>query len=95
MRYKDSVEDRVHEILSLRLANIRNMFGQIPDTLEDVWIWAALHEEEKAKEVIDELPERHPFEMKYDRIENIDWESCSRVLDSLTQLEVEERLVKI
>jgi hypothetical protein len=87
MRYVGSVEDRVHQLLSSRLENIRNMFGQIPDTLEDVWIWAALHEEEKAKRVIDELPERHPFEMKYDRIENIDWESCNRVLDSLTQLE--------
>ncbi len=82
MRYKGSVEDRVHQLLSQRLENIRNMFGQIPDTLEDVWIWAALREEERAKEVIDELPDRHPFEMKYDRIEHVDWESCSRVLDS-------------
>lgn len=88
MRYKGSVEDRVHQLLSARLENIRNMFGQIPDTLEDVWVWAALREEERAKEVIDELPERHPFEMKYNRIENIDWESCNRVLDSLSQLEV-------
>jgi len=88
MRYKGSVEDRVHQLLSQRLENIRNMFGQIPDTLEDVWVWAALREEERAKEVIDELPERHPFEMKYDRIENIDWESCSRVLDSVSQIEV-------
>jgi len=87
MRYKGSVEDRVHQLLSARLENIRNMFGQIPDTLEDVWVWAALREEERAKEIIDELPERHPFEMKYNRIENIDWESCNRVLDSLSQLE--------
>lgn len=88
MRYKDSVEDRVHQLLSQRLENIRNMFGQIPDTLEDVWIWAALREEERAKEVIDELPDRHPFEMRYDRIEHVDWESCSRVLDFMSQLEV-------
>ena len=87
MRYMGSVEDRVHQLLSSRLENIRNMFGQIPDTLEDVWVWAALHEEEEAKRVIDELPERHPFEMKYDRIENIDWESCNRVLDSVSQIE--------
>jgi len=87
MRYKGSVEDRVHQLLSQRLENIRNMFGQIPDILEDVWVWAALHEEERAKQIIDELPDRHPFEMKYDRIENIDWESCSRVLDCQSQLE--------
>jgi len=88
MRYKGSVEDRVHQLLSERLANIRNMFGQIPDTLEDVWVWAALREEEQAKQVIDEVPRRHPFEMKYDRIENVEWESCSRVLDSLSQIDL-------
>ena len=26
--------------------------------------------------------------MKYDRIENVDWESCSRVLDTASQMEV-------
>jgi superfamily II DNA/RNA helicase len=38
MRYADSVEDRVHDLLSERLENIANLFGQIPDILEDVWI---------------------------------------------------------
>ena len=45
MRYRGSVEDRVHQLLSERLVNIRNMFGQIPDTLEDVWVAAALRDE--------------------------------------------------
>jgi ERCC4-related helicase len=88
MRYKGSVEDRVHQLLSERLENIRNMFGQIPDTLEDVWVAAALRDEKEAKRVIDAVPKRHPFEMRYDRIENVDWESCSRVLDAASQLEV-------
>ncbi|RLB89053.1 MAG: helicase SNF2, partial [Deltaproteobacteria bacterium] len=42
MRYKDSVEDRVHDLLSSRLQNIYALFGQIPDVLEDVWIAVAL-----------------------------------------------------
>lgn len=88
MRYKGSVEDRVHELLSSRLANIMDMFGQVPDTLEDVWVLAALHQEEQARQVIDAVPEKHPFEMRYDRIEAVDWESCSRVLDSMSQIEV-------
>lgn len=87
MRYRGSVEDRLYRLLSERLANIRNMFGQILDTLEDVWVAAALQDEEEAKRVIDAVPKRHPFEMRYDRIENVDWESCSRVLDSASQLE--------
>ena len=88
MRYKGSVEDRVHQLLSERLENIRNMFGQIPDTLEDVWVAAALRDEEEAKKIINAVPKRHPFEMRYDRVENVDWESCSRVLDSMSQLEL-------
>lgn len=88
MRYRDSVEDRVHELLSGRLEGIRDLFGQIPDTLEDVWVLTALREEERALEIIDEVPERHPFELRYDRIEPVDWESCGLVLDTQDQLEV-------
>jgi SNF2 family DNA or RNA helicase len=83
MRYKDSVEDRVHSILSERLENIYGMFGQIPDVLEDVWINVAVNEIEKAKQLIDAIPKKHPFEIRYqENIGNIDWESCSEVLDN-------------
>ena len=81
MRYLGSIEDRVHELLSQRLENIMGMFGQIPDVLEDVWVEVALGNIEKAKQVINGVPERHPFEMKYDKVENIDWESCEVVLN--------------
>jgi hypothetical protein len=86
MRYRGSVEDRVHQLLSSRLHAIRDMFGQLPDTLEDVWVAVALHDEQKAREVIDQVPPAHPFEMRYDRIEPLDWESCSTVLHSRSQL---------
>ena len=38
MRYANSVEDRVRRLLSERLENISRLFGQLPDTLEDVWV---------------------------------------------------------
>ena len=41
----------------------------------------------EARRVIDAVPKRHPFEMRYDRIENVDWETCSRVLDATSQVE--------
>lgn len=82
MRYKDSVEDRVHSLLSERLANIYAMFGQIPDILEDVWVHVALNEIEEAKKKIDAIPKQHPFELKYNKIDKVDWESCAKVLDS-------------
>ncbi len=83
MRYKDSVEDRVHDLLSERLENINSMFGQIPDILEDVWVDVALNNIEDAKKTIDAVPPQHPFEMRYDiPIEPIHWESCTKVLDA-------------
>lgn len=83
MRYKDSVEDRVHDLLSERLENINSMFGQIPDVLEDVWVDVALSNIEDARKTIDAVPPQHPFEVRYDiAIEPIHWESCVKVLDA-------------
>ena len=61
MRYKGSVEDRVHSLLSERLENIHGMFGQIPDVLQDVWIDVALNDIEEAQRKIDAVPKTHPF----------------------------------
>jgi len=82
LRYKDSVEDRVHSLLSERFKSIHGVFGQLPDVLEDVWVDIALKDEEKAKQRLNEVPEKHPFENRYNnKIDKIDWESCSKVLD--------------
>ncbi len=81
MRYSGSVEDRVHQLLSERLESIHQMFGQIPDILEDVWIDIATGEEERARKTINAIPQKHPFEFKYHRMDKIAWELCGRVLD--------------
>lgn len=83
MRYKDSVEDKVHTVLSARLKNIKDMFGQIPDTLEDVWIDVALNNIEEAKERIDKVPDQNPFTIKYETKIPVteDWEASTFVLD--------------
>lgn len=83
MRYKGSVEDRVHEMLSERLQNISSIFGQLPDVLEDVWVQVALNNKAEAERIIDAIPKQHPFELKYEKqaIGKVDWESCSQVLN--------------
>lgn len=83
MRYKDSVEDKVHSVLSDRLSDIYDMFGQIPDTLEDVWIDIAMNNEVKAKERINSMPASNPFTLKYETgsLATEDWETCEMVLD--------------
>ncbi len=80
MRYLGSVEDRVHALLSERLQGIFSLFGQVPDVLEDVWIDVALGQIEHAKKVIDAVPLKHPFDLRYQAINTVDWESCERVL---------------
>ena len=88
MRYKDSVEDKVHTKLSDRLKSIFDMFGQIPEVLEDVWIAIAQDNEQAAMEAINKVPKKNPFLVKYEM--NIpdcgEWEKCTEVLDRTEKL---------
>lgn len=81
MRYRGSVEDRVHELLSDRLEHIFNLFGQVPDVLEDVWVEVALNRKEAALQIINEIPAQNPFEYRYNQIHQVDFESCTSVLN--------------
>ena len=85
LRYRDSVEDRVHQVLADRLEAIHGLFGQIPDTLEEVWVEIALNDEQAAKQIIDSTTAtRNPFDAKYSRVEDTDWETCTSVLNGLS-----------
>lgn len=65
LRYKDSVEDKVHESLSERLQQINGIFGQVPDVLKDVWVKVALDKIEEAEKLIQDIPKDHPFNERY------------------------------
>ena len=82
LRYRNSVEDEVHSALSSRFEQIRDIFGTIPDTLEDVWVATALGEIEEARRRINEVPSRHPFNVRYAHdLPEAAWERCVEVLD--------------
>jgi hypothetical protein len=84
LRYRDSVEDRVHQVLADRLEAIHGLFGQIPDTLEEVWVQIALQDEHAANQLIDRTKAtRNPFDVKYSKVEEVDWETCSTVLEPM------------
>lgn len=92
LRYRDSVEDRVHAVLADRLEAIHTLFGQIPDTLEDVWVHVALDEAAQAHRLIDRAAAtRNPFDIKYSRVEDVNWESCAAVLNPVSVREVLQR----
>jgi hypothetical protein len=50
--------------------------------LEDVWGEVAIGDKDAAKRIIDELPESHPFELRYTLAEEVYWASCMTVLDA-------------
>jgi hypothetical protein len=82
LRYRGSVEDDVHKALSGRLQAIRDVFGTVPDTLEDVWVLTALGNAEDAKRRIEAVPAQHPFELRYaNDLPASAWERCTQVLD--------------
>ena len=84
LRYMDSVEDKVHQVLADRLEAIHGLFGQIPDTLEDVWVQVALNDADAANQLIDRTTAtRNPFDVKYSKVEDADWETCATVLDPM------------
>jgi hypothetical protein len=92
LRYRDSVEDRVHQVLADRLEAIHGLFGQIPDTLEDVWVQIALNDEQTARQLIDRTTStRNPFDIKYSKVEDADWETCATVLNGLSMKELLSR----
>lgn len=92
LRYRGSVEDRVHQVLADRLEAIHGLFGQIPDTLEDVWVQVALNDEQAANLLIDRTTAtRNPFDAKYSKVEDADWETCSEVLEPLAVKELLSR----
>ena len=92
LRYRDSVEDRVHQVLADRLEAIHGLFGQIPDTLEDVWVQVALHDEQAARQLIDRTTStRNPFDVKYSKVEDAAWETCASVLNAVSMKELLSR----
>jgi superfamily II DNA or RNA helicase/HKD family nuclease len=82
--YHDTQDERVYSVLSQRLKGTYDIFGSLPDTIEDDWI----ESEEKLKERMDiYIHERekaqNAFSVKYRS--SIDpnankWEQCSEVL---------------
>lgn len=57
--------------------------------MEDVWVQVALHDQEAARQLIDRsTATRNPFDAKYSKVEDADWETCSTVLNHVGKKEL-------
>ena len=93
--YHDTQDEKVYQVLSRRMKDRYDIFGGLPDTIEDKWIESI----EKLDEMMDEYihlrqKARDVFEMRYQETIDPDkdrWELCSRVF---ARRDVVDRLSK-
>ena len=93
--YSDTRDEQVYRVLSQRMKDRFDIFGSLPDTIDDDWI----ESEEKLAEMFDEYihlrkQAKDVFELRYERTIDPDanrWELCSRVL---ARSDVVDRLAK-
>lgn len=82
--YHDTQDEKVYRVLSRRLKDKFDIFGGLPDTIDDDWIESV----EKLEKMMDEYihlrqKARDVFELRYKETIDPDqnrWELCSRVL---------------
>lgn len=82
--YHETQDEKVYQVLSRRMKDRYDIFGGLPDTIEDDWIESV----EMLEKMMDEYIHlrkraRDVFEMRYQETINPDkdrWELCSRVL---------------
>ena len=91
--YNDTQDQRIYQVISRRLKDKFDIFGGLPDTIEDDWIATEETLEQKMDEYVHLRSEaRDAFELRYkDTIdpESNRWEACSKVL---ARQDVVERL---
>ncbi|KKI99565.1 phospholipase D-like domain-containing anti-phage protein [Prochlorothrix hollandica] len=81
--YQDTVDETIYERLSARMKDRFDLFGSLPDTIEDTWIENIETLDEKLDEYIDAQRRVNGFDIRYN--ENLDaeedeWRNCARVL---------------
>jgi SNF2 family DNA or RNA helicase len=91
--YHDTQDEKIYGVLSRRMKDKFDIFGGLPDSIEDEWIETV----EKLEEMMNQFihlrqKARDVFELRYKETINPDqnrWELCSRVL---SRRDVEEKL---
>jgi len=82
--YHETQDEKVYKVISRRMKDRYDIFGGLPDTIEDDWIESVEKLEEMMDEYIHLRQQAHDvFEMRYQTTIDPDrdrWELCSRVL---------------
>ena len=90
--YAGTNDEKVYQVLSQRMKDRYDLFGSLPDTIEDDWIEDIEHLEERLRQYTERKKRANAFELRYANTvqpEGPGWELCERVL---ARRDVVERL---
>jgi hypothetical protein len=81
--YQDTVDETIYERLSTRMKDRFDLFGSLPDTIEDEWIEQIETLDEKLDDYINAQKRINGFDIRYNAnldAEEDEWRNCARVL---------------
>ncbi|MBE9176755.1 helicase [Synechocystis salina LEGE 06155] len=81
--YQGTVDEKIYETLSARMKDRFDLFGSLPDTIQDDWIENIEQLDEKLDEYIDAQRRVNGFDIRYNAnldTEEDEWRNCAQVL---------------
>jgi superfamily II DNA or RNA helicase len=81
--YHDTNDEKVYEVLSKRMRDRYDLFGSLPDTIEDAWIQDVENLEEHLKQFTERKRRANAFDLRYGNTvqpKGPGWDQCERVL---------------
>jgi superfamily II DNA or RNA helicase len=90
--YSNTHDEKIYSALSRRMRNRYDLFGSLPDTIEDEWIDDIEHLDEYLSQFTRKKRQANAFDLRYGRTvmpEGPGWELCEKVL---ARRDVMERL---
>jgi SNF2 family DNA or RNA helicase len=81
--YKDTRDERVYAALSKRMRDRYDLFGSLPDVIEDEWIENIEHLDEYLSQFTNRQKQANAFDLRYEATiesEGSSWELCEQVL---------------
>ncbi|MEW6301190.1 MAG: hypothetical protein AB1671_26225 [Thermodesulfobacteriota bacterium] len=70
------------------LSTAQKLLGSWENLDEDEEDEDKIFSESDTQQAATDLPRTHPFEVRYTRVEKIDWESCRSVLENAEKLRI-------
>jgi SNF2 family DNA or RNA helicase len=81
--YNDTIDEKVYRVLSKRMRDRYDLFGSLPDTIDDDWIQEIETLDEHLSQFTERKKQANAFELRYAATVQPDgpgWELCEKVL---------------